>query len=66
MSAVRGVVSIDVRERTDSEKLAYLDGFDAAVKMLTWRLLSVQPHRALAQARAASDLARGSIKLEGE
>jgi hypothetical protein len=66
MTVTSRVVSIDVRERTDSEKLAYLDGFDAALKMLTWRLLSVQPHRALAQARAASELARGSIRLEGE
>ena len=48
-----------IQERTHGEKLAYLQ---AAIKLIGWRLaLGVEPEKAVGQARAALELARGTL-----
>jgi len=51
-----------IQERTHGEKLAYVQGYEAAIKLIGWRLaLGVEPEKAVGQARAALELARGTV-----
>ena len=54
--------TMTIQERTRGEKLAYLQGYEAAIKLIGWRLaLGVEPEKAVGQARAALELARGTV-----
>jgi hypothetical protein len=54
---------LDITERSPGEKLAYIQGFEAAVKLIQRRLTkAVPPAKAIAQAQAAAALTRNSLQ----
>jgi hypothetical protein len=54
-------VHLDITERSPGERLSYIQGFEAAVKFIQWRLTKAVPaEKVIAQAQAAAALARST------